>query len=241
MSLQHKTVQLQKFVGTHGARIAGMDCMNVLAALSATSSPEGEEPYTAAEVATSAAFQKALLATDGLEVILGVARSNGPPASAGFAATIVHEMFRNIGPDLCGPFATAGGIPAMVRILQNTYVTLPKHAAAAGCLWYFLVPDQRLMLQTGGGGASRAATMQLVGDAAAGTISGKADDVSSASDALILVLKSDLKSDKCMHELWTYYELFDTKPIVEERVQRVLFSVCSDSDVIVLSLSFVST
>lgn len=148
--------------------------MNVLAALASTSSPEGEEPYTAQEVATSAAFQRSLLATDGLEVILGVARCNGPPASAGFAATILHEMFRNIGPELCGPFAASGGVPAMVRILQNTYVSLPQHAAAAGSLWYFLVPDQRLMMLTGG---SKGASAQLAGDAAAGALAGKADEV----------------------------------------------------------------
>ena len=164
---------MQSFIGTHGARIAGIDCMNVLASLAATSCPEGEEPYTAQEVATSAAFQRALLAVDGLEVILGVARCNGPPASAGFAASILHEMFRTIGPDLCTPFAAAGGVPAMVRILQNTYVSLPQHAAAAGSLWYFLVPDQRLMLATGG---SKGVSAQLAGDAAAGALTAKADE-----------------------------------------------------------------
>ena len=148
--------------------------MNVLAALAATSSPEGEEPYSSQEVATSAAFQRALLAADGLEIILGVARSNGPPASAGFAATILHELFRTIGPDLCAPFAATGGVPAMVRILQNVYVTLPQHAAAAGSLWYFLVPDQRLMMATG---ALKGASAQLVGDAAAGALPGKGDEV----------------------------------------------------------------
>lgn len=165
---------LKRFIGTHGARIAGIECMNVLAALAATSSPEGEEPYSAQEVATSAAFQRALLAADGLEIILGVARSNGPPASAGFAATILHELFRTIGPDLCAPFAATGGVPAMVRILQNTYVSLPQHAAAAGTLWYFLVPDQRLMIATGG---CKGASAQLVGDAAAGSLPAKGDEV----------------------------------------------------------------
>jgi hypothetical protein len=166
--------RVQKFIGTHGARVAGIDCMNVLAALCATSSPEGEDPCSAQEIAMSAAFQKALLATDGLEVIVGVARSNGPPASAGFAATIVHEMFRTIGPDLCGTFAAIGGVAAMVRILQNTYVSLPQHAAAAGSLWYFLVPDQRLMMFSGGAKGSSA---QLVGDAAAGALAGRSDEV----------------------------------------------------------------
>jgi hypothetical protein len=148
--------------------------MNVMAALVSTTSPEGVEPYTAQEVAASAAFQRAILAADGLEVILGVARSNGPPASAGFAATILYEMFRTIGPDLCSAFSAAGGVPAMVRILQNTYVSLPQHAAAAGCLWYFMVPDQRLMMLTGG---SKDAPTQLAGDAATGALHGQADRV----------------------------------------------------------------
>jgi hypothetical protein len=162
---------MQKYVGTHGARGAGLDCMLALAALTATSGPEAEG-CTPQELAMSAALQRSLLACGGLEAVLSIARSNGPPASAGAAACIVLEMFRTLGPDLCGPFAAAGGIQAMVRILQNTYVRLPQHAAAAGNLWYFLVPDQRLTEGASGKGPAAPA-----GDAAAGLIAGKPKDV----------------------------------------------------------------
>lgn len=136
-----------KYVGAHGSRGAGIDAMQALSCLVATSGSDGE-PCTSQDVAAAETVQRAIVTAGGLPTLLSVARSNGPPLSAGYCACAILHMFKTIGPEMSVPFALHNGVVAMVRILLNPYVSLEHRAAAAGNLWHFMVPNERLA-QTG--------------------------------------------------------------------------------------------
>lgn len=134
---------IRQYVGTHGSRGAGIDAMQALSYLVATTGADGE-PCTPQDAAAAETVQRAILAAGGLPTLLSVARSNGPPLSAGYCACAILHMFKTIGPEMPVPFALQNGVVAMVRILSNPYVCLEHRAAAAGNLWHFMVPNERL-------------------------------------------------------------------------------------------------
>eukprot|EP00892_Ulva_mutabilis_P010258 jgi/Ulvmu1/7604/UM038_0029.1 len=134
---------IRKFVGTHGSRGAGIDAMHALSCLVAASGTEAE-PCTPQDADAAEAVQRSLLACGGLPALLSVARNNGPPLSAAYCACTVLHMFKTIGPEMSARFAEHGGVFVMVRILSNPYVSLEHRAAAAGNLWHFMVPNNRL-------------------------------------------------------------------------------------------------
>ena len=140
---------IQRCVGTHGSRGAGIDAMHALSCLVAVSGTDSE-PCSHQDAAAAEAVQRAILASCGLQTLLSVGCSNGPPLSAGYCACTVLHMFKTIGPEMSVPFAAQNGVTAMVRILSNPYVSLEHRAAAAGNLWHFMVPNERLVQGSAG-------------------------------------------------------------------------------------------
>jgi hypothetical protein len=102
-----------------------------------------DDAVAATERSLSEAVHVAFVVAGGVEMMLRVAGKSGPPDSAGAACASVFYTFKTLGSSLREPFQKHGGIEAMVRVLVNPYVNLGHRAAAAGNLWYYLVPDGR--------------------------------------------------------------------------------------------------
>lgn len=133
---------IRRYVGTHGARWAGIDAMQALSHLVDECGTD-TQPCTLQDAAAAETVQRAIMAAAGLPTLVSVASSNGPPLSAGYCACTILHMFKTIGPEISAIFAQQGGVSAMVRILSNPYVSLEHRAAAAGNLWHFMVPHNR--------------------------------------------------------------------------------------------------
>lgn len=134
---------IRQYVGTHGSRGAGIDAIQALSHLVATTAADGQ-PSTPQDAAAAELVQRAILAAGGLPTLLSVASSNGPPLSAGYCACAILHIFKTLGPEISDSFAAHRGVTAMVRILSNPYVSLEHRASAAGNLWHFMVPNERL-------------------------------------------------------------------------------------------------
>lgn len=134
---------MQRAIGTLGGRSAAVDGTQTIAALLGPPLSE-DEAAAAAERALAEACQTPFVAAGGITAMVRVAGAPGHPAAIAGACAALHSAFRGGGAVMRAPFESAGGVPAMVRVLGNPYVELPHRAAAAGNLWNYLVPDQRV-------------------------------------------------------------------------------------------------
>jgi hypothetical protein len=138
----------QEAVGTLGGREAGVDCVQAIAALVATP-PSDSDFSSPQDGALVEALQRSLISAGGLEHLVRIAGSKGPPAKAGNAASAMLSMWQSLGSGIRISFEGLGGIAAMVRVMTNPYVDLHHRAAAAGNLWYYMVPESQSLYTDG--------------------------------------------------------------------------------------------
>ena len=127
--------------------------------------------------------------------MMKVAGASGHPAAAGAACAAVFATYATHGAAVRTPFAASCGFAACVRVIGNPYVELSRRAAAAGCLWNYLVPDKRV----GPPYEGTSATLKRTQQRAAAKDAGKPASAATSAGA---VRASVLFVDMCSLGVW---------------------------------------
>jgi hypothetical protein len=130
---------MQREVGPLGGQLASIESTQACEAL--LQLPSKAEEATEKPLVDTA--HAAFVTAGGVTTMLRVAGRSGPPVSTGSATACILMAFKSHGRLLQEAFISSGGPATMVRVMRNTYVTLPHRAAAAGVIWFYLVPDNQ--------------------------------------------------------------------------------------------------